>query len=207
MSWSSSVAPQPPRASYSRDLIGRTALVTGATSGLGLEAATQLAERGAKVIFGIRNPAKAERVVAAVRKRYSGDASPPSLDFVLPPAVPPLDLSDPASVDRFANAMLSDTATPLHILINNAGTSMLQGPAVDERGVNRLVQVNYLGAYHLTRLLEAKLVASGCRVVTVTSVTHRCYELPTDPRVFLHNTDKITYAWSKVANVRKLPKL
>ncbi|GLC39347.1 hypothetical protein PLESTB_000894800 [Pleodorina starrii] len=190
-----------PGRSPRRDLEGRVALVTGATSGLGLEAAAQLAERGAKVIFGVRNPAKAERVVAAIRKRFSGCPSPPSLDFVLPPAVPPLDVSDPASISRFARALLSDTATPLHFLINNAGSSLLPDPPVDERGVNRLVQVNYLGAYQLTRQLEAKLVADRCRVVTVSSVSHRSYELPTDPRVFLHSTVRMTYAWSKVANV------
>ncbi|EFJ45448.1 hypothetical protein VOLCADRAFT_94320 [Volvox carteri f. nagariensis] len=191
---------QPGGLASRRDLEGCVALVTGATSGLGLEAAAQLAERGAKVIFGVRNPAKAERVVAAIRKRYPADAAA-ALDFVLPPAVPPLDVSDPASITRFARALLSDTATPINVLVNNAGTSMLAGPSVDERGINRLVQVNYLGAYHLTRLLEAKLVASGSRVVCVSSVTHRCYEVPTDPRVFLHSTSRMTYAWTKVANV------
>ncbi|KXZ49861.1 hypothetical protein GPECTOR_19g312 [Gonium pectorale] len=202
-----------------RDLAGRVALVTGATSGLGLEAAVALAERGAKVIWGVRNPAKAERVLAEVRKRrvprgggppHADEAAgaggspapaPHYLDFVLPPAVPPLDLADPASIARFARALLSDTATPLHILINNAGLSMLPGPAVDERGVNRLVQVNYLGPYHLTRLLEAKLVASGARVVALSSVTHRCYEIPTDPRVFIHSTSTMVYPWTKLANV------
>ncbi|KXZ49862.1 hypothetical protein GPECTOR_19g313 [Gonium pectorale] len=209
-----------------RDLAGRVALVTGATSGLGLEAAMALAERGAKVIWGVRNPAKTERVLAEVRKRrvpggggaephggWGGHAdeaagaggspapAPPSLDFVLPPAVPPLDLADPASIARFARALLSDTATPLHILINNAGTSMIAGAAVDERGVNSLVQVNYLGPYHLTRLLEPKLVASKAWIVAVSSVSHRCYEIPTDPRVFIHSTSTMVYPWTKLANV------
>lgn len=62
-------------------------------------------------------------------------------------------------------------------------------------------QVNYLGPYSLTRLLEAKLVACRTRVVTVSSVTHRSYELPRDPRDFVHTTARVTYAWTKLANV------
>ncbi|KAG2452682.1 hypothetical protein HYH02_002914 [Chlamydomonas schloesseri] len=318
-----------------RDLRGRVALVTGATSGLGLEAAAALAARGATVLFGARNPHKAARVAAEIRARF-----PPGtdLDLVLPsphwphlhpaetdnvqvddasvgssergssrraqPAasaaaaaatppvlcVPPLDLADPASISRFAAALLgpppppppSSTAPsngaqaqqqqqqqavpqasggaasggagsrawvppagdekaaaaaaaaaaageggvwqlPLHILINNAGTSLLPpGPrsGVTDWGVNGLAQVNYLGAYQLTRLLAPKLLqgvraqaaaAAGPstplsrvagRVVAVSSVTHRCYELPADPRLFLHSTSDMTYAWTKCANVR-----
>ncbi|PNH04950.1 WW domain-containing oxidoreductase [Tetrabaena socialis] len=180
------------------DLVNRVALVTGATSGIGEEAAGMLAARGAKVIFGVRNPSKARRIAQALRDRYPGQA----LDLVIPPeAVPPLDLADPASIARFAAALLSDTATPLHILLNNAGSSMLPGPGVNDQGVNSLVQVNFLGPYQLTRLLEAKLVAGKARIVTVSSVTHRCYEIPADPRVFLHTTSSLTYPWTKLANV------
>mgnify|MGYP001807523956 CR=1 FL=1 len=52
-----------------RDLRGRVALVTGATSGLGLEAAAALAARGATVLFGARNPDKAARVAVDIRAR------------------------------------------------------------------------------------------------------------------------------------------
>ncbi|KAG2492105.1 hypothetical protein HYH03_009596 [Edaphochlamys debaryana] len=181
-----------------RDLAGRVALVTGATSGLGLEAAAQLAARGAKVLFGVRNPSKAAKVAESIRSRYPHQA----LDLALPPhGLPPLDLQDPASIAAFARHLLEDTHTPIDILINNAGTSMLSGPAITDLGVNSLVQVNYLGPYALTRLLEPKLVASRARVVCVSSVTHRCYEIPTDPRVFLHSTSTMTYPWTKLAAV------
>lgn len=65
----------------------------------------------------------------------------PTADLVYPPAVPPLDVAAPASIVGFATALLSDTSTPLHILINNAGASMLSGPVIDDRGVNKVVQV------------------------------------------------------------------
>jgi NAD(P)-dependent dehydrogenase (short-subunit alcohol dehydrogenase family) len=99
-------------------LRGQTAIVTGATSGLGLATAAQLAAAGARVILAVRNPDKARRVESGIR-RAAGDAG---VELVLPGAeVPALDLLCPTSIRAFAAWVLVTQQQGLHILVNNAG--------------------------------------------------------------------------------------
>ncbi|KAJ9528327.1 hypothetical protein QJQ45_014295, partial [Haematococcus lacustris] len=173
-------------------LLGQVAIVSGATSGIGLETAAGLAKAGAKVIFAVRNAKKAESVAAAIRERV------PRADLVYPPAVPAVDMMQPASIREFASAVLQHEKA-IHILINNAGMSRLPNEST-EQGVASLVQSNYLGPWLLTHTLTPGLVAGKARVVSVSSLTGRTCVLA-EPRVFLTSWHHSWYKHTKLANV------
>jgi NAD(P)-dependent dehydrogenase (short-subunit alcohol dehydrogenase family) len=127
---------------------GRTAIVTGANSGLGEVAACELARVGAHVILAVRNTAKG----AAAAEHMTGDVE-----------VRRLDLLDLSSVHRFADGI--DKAD---VLINNAGI-MATDYALTADGFERHIGTNHLGHFALTNLLLPKLTD---RVVTVSSLLH-----------------------------------
>ncbi|GAB3201976.1 oxidoreductase [Geodermatophilus arenarius] len=132
------------------DQTGRTVVVTGATSGLGLATARALAERGARVVLAVRDPARGESAAAGL----PGDVEARSLD-----------LADLASVRAFADAWDG----PLDVLVNNAGIMMVpQGRTAD--GFELQFGTNHLGHFALTNLLLPHLTD---RVVTVASTAHR----------------------------------
>ncbi|EFJ49458.1 hypothetical protein VOLCADRAFT_104328 [Volvox carteri f. nagariensis] len=170
-------------------LKGKVALVTGATSGIGLETASALAGLGATVILGVRNTKAAEDVVKQIQKDH------PGAKVVIGP---PLDLISQESVQKFAE-YINKEYPQLHILINNAGVSFMSKTFTPE-GVGGIAQTNHLGPYTLTRLLEKKLVASKARVVTVASVTHRTIIMK-NARSFLTDWRSGYYQHSKLANV------
>ncbi|MEW5307215.1 MAG: hypothetical protein WDW36_009623 [Sanguina aurantia] len=172
-----------------RDLSGKVALVTGATSGIGLETALALAGRGAHVILGARNLKLAAQVAASIRKDHP-DAK---VDVG-----PTLDLLQPDTIDVFAAAIDANYPT-LDILVNNAGVSFMKKVFTAD-GVGGIAQTNHLGAYKLTRLLEKKLVASKARIVTVSSVTHRIVTIR-DVTAFLKEWRSGFYFNTKLANV------
>lgn len=118
------------------DQSGRTVVVTGASSGLGLVLTEQLARRGASVIMAVRDPEKADRVRAGL----AGDIE-----------VRPVDLGDLDSVRRFADQMYAD-GRALDVLINNAGTGAQQR-VLGPQGYERTFATNHLGAFALTGLL------------------------------------------------------
>mmetsp|Transcript_29231 Transcript_29231/g.73454 ORF Transcript_29231/g.73454 Transcript_29231/m.73454 type:complete len:347 (-) Transcript_29231:618-1658(-) len=170
-------------------LAGKVALVTGATSGIGLETASALAALGATVILGARNRQKAEDTAALIKGRH------PGADVKVGPE---LDLKSLDGVRSFVKEFEKQDV-PLHILVNNAGANFSK-PWTTAEKVTGLVQVNYLGAFALTRLLEKKLVASQpSRVVNVSSVTHRVAVLD-DAKEFLYNWRKGQYQHTKLAN-------
>jgi len=139
----------------------RTAIVTGASSGVGLYTARALADRGWHVIMACRDLAKAEAASAAV-------AMPPSSRTLLP-----LDLSALADVRAFAGRFRA-TGRPLHALVMNAATYQprLQAPARSAEGYELNVAVNHLGHFLLARLLLDDLAAqAGARLVTLGTVT------------------------------------
>ena len=92
------------------DLTGRLAVVTGANSGTGKEAAKRLAGAGARVVMAVRTPAKGEQARAEILAAHPGA----QLD------VRRVDLADLTSVHEFADGLLAD-GTPLDLLLNNAG--------------------------------------------------------------------------------------
>ncbi len=131
---------------------GRTAIVTGANSGLGAVTARELARSGAKVILAVRTVSKGE---AAARQMTGPGAGPVE--------VRQLDLQDLASVRRFA-----DGVDEVDVLINNAGI-MATPLARTADGFESQIGTNHLGHFALTNLLLPKVTD---RVVTVSSLLH-----------------------------------
>lgn len=127
---------------------GRTVIVTGANSGLGLVTARELARAGATVVAACRNIAKGGAAAATMR----GDVT-----------VRKLDLQDLASVREFAEGI-----DAVDVLINNAGI-MAVPYALTEDGFESQIGTNHLGHFALTNLLLPKITD---RVVTVASVAH-----------------------------------
>ncbi len=141
------------------DLTGRTAVVTGANGGLGLETTIGLAGAGAHVVMAVRDQTKAAAAVETIRAQQA-DAS---LELV------PLDLGDLSSVATAAEKILAGHPV-IDILVNNAGVmAMPEGRTVD--GFETQLGVDHLGHFAFTaHLLPGLLAADKARVVTVTSV-------------------------------------
>ncbi|DBB18667.1 TPA: hypothetical protein ACH3X3_000279 [Trebouxia sp. C0006] len=173
-------------------LDGRTAIVTGATQGIGKEVAKELARQGATVVLACRNLDAARDCADEIR------AAQPAANVVVGPA---LDLSQPNSIRKFATTY-QQQQRPLHILVNNAGANYMP-ESYTSQGVGILCQVNYLGPYHLTRLLEPQLAASApSRVVNVSSIMHRAASVNSNIHRFLTDWNKGSqYANTKLANV------
>src|SRR4051794_30671469 len=140
------------------DLSGRTAVVTGANGGLGLQTALALAGAGAHVVLAARNPGKTTAAEARIQERYPAA----SLEVV------PLDLGDLSVVQAAASAIVG-AHERIDLLVNNAGVmAMPQGTTVD--GFETQLGVDHLGHWAFTaHLLPALLRAPAARVVTVTS--------------------------------------
>lgn len=174
------------------DQTGRTAVVTGANSGLGLHIATALAGSGATVILACRNIQKADTAADGIRS-------------VLPTAeveVQQLDLADLGSISRFVDRFRA--ASPaLDLLVNNAGLM-----AVDESttvdGFETQLGVNHLGHHALTAgLLPLMLNVPGSRVATMSSMGHRAGRLVLDDLMFERRGYQRwgAYFQSKLANL------
>lgn len=149
MSWTTNDIP---------DLTGRTAVVTGANGGLGLETARALAGAGAHVVMAARNPEK----TAGARESILGSHPGASLEAV------PLDLGSLASVREAADRILAGHER-IDILVNNAGVMAVPERRTED-GFEMQLGVNHLGHFALTaHLLPALLRADAARVVSVTS--------------------------------------
>jgi len=135
------------------DLTGRTAIVTGANSGIGLVTAQALAAHGARVILAVRDPAKGEQAADAMR------APGPS-------EVRLLDLASLDSVRAFARDW---SRQPIDLLINNAGV-MIPPLSRTADGFELQFGTNHLGHFALTNLLLPNITG---RVVTLSSSAHR----------------------------------
>ncbi|KRD24637.1 MULTISPECIES: oxidoreductase [unclassified Streptomyces] len=145
------------------DQRGRTAVVTGANSGLGYVTARELARRGARVVLACRSEVRGRDAVERLR------AEVPQAEVELGS----LDLGDLASVRAFAASLPYER---LDLLVNNAGVmAMPYGVTAD--GFETQFGVNHLGHFALTGLLLPRLLAAGDRtpgprVVTVSSMAH-----------------------------------
>jgi NAD(P)-dependent dehydrogenase (short-subunit alcohol dehydrogenase family) len=144
-------------------LQGKTVLITGANSGIGYQAALELARHGAHVLLACRNQQKGEQALA----RLLAEAPGSSAELVL------LDVSLLADVRRFVAEFLT-RQQPLDILINNAGIMALNPRQVTSEGFERQFATNHLGHFELTGLLlPAIMAAPAPRVITVASLAHR----------------------------------
>jgi NAD(P)-dependent dehydrogenase (short-subunit alcohol dehydrogenase family) len=143
------------------DQSGRTAIVTGANTGIGLETARMLALRGADVVLACRSPARGQAALARIQ------AEAPAARVSLAA----LDLSDLESVAAFA-ADFTASHDRLDLLINNAGV-MVPPLSRTAQGFELQFGTNHLGHFALTgRLLPLVLRTPGARVVTVSSGAH-----------------------------------
>ena len=147
-----------------KDLTGRTAIVTGGATGIGIETARALAEAGADVVIAARKPDLAEAAVADIAATAKGKVSWEMLD-----------LSSLASVRAFAERW---GTRPLHMLVNNAGV-MACPQGYTEDGLEMQVGTNHFGHYLLAVLLAPALEAGAkgagkpSRVVSLSSIGHR----------------------------------
>src|SRR5918994_7932722 len=173
------------------DQAGRTAVVTGANGGLGLETTRALAAAGAHVVMAARNQDKAAEAVADIR-RGAPDAS---LEVV------PLDLGSLASVREAAGRILA-AHEKIDILVNNAGVMGIpERRTVD--GFEMQLGVDHLGHYALTALLmPALLRADAARIVTVTSTAHHMGRAvdPANPHLEGRYGPWRAYGQAKLAN-------
>jgi len=141
-------APMPWTERDASDLSGKVAIVTGANSGIGLEAARMLAEKGAELVMACRNASKAESAAGIVRT-----AAPDAKV-----RVEPLDLSNLASVRSFAERMNRELPR-LDLLVNNAGIMAIPR-ALTADGFEMQLGTNHFGHFALTGLLQPTRLAS-----------------------------------------------
>ncbi|MDQ1545422.1 MAG: hypothetical protein QOH69_326 [Actinomycetota bacterium] len=152
------------------DLTGKHAIVTGANSGLGRELTRRLALAGADVVLAVRNQAKGEKELAALRAEVPNA----KLELRL------IDLASLASVASFADATRAD-GRPVDILINNAGVMMPPKREVTTDGFELQFEANYLGHFALTaQLMPLLITAKHARVVNLSSIYARSGRLDWD---------------------------
>jgi NAD(P)-dependent dehydrogenase (short-subunit alcohol dehydrogenase family) len=175
------------------DLSGRRAIVTGASSGIGIETARALAATGAKVTLAVRHTTAGERTADEIR-RTTG----------VPVQVGRLDLADLDSVRAFVSAWDG----PLHLLINNAGVMALPSRQLTARGWELQFATNHLGHFALTCGLHDALASgaqggSEARIVSLSSRGHlRSQVLFDDPHFTQRPYDPwLAYGQSKTANI------
>jgi NAD(P)-dependent dehydrogenase (short-subunit alcohol dehydrogenase family) len=166
------------------DLSGKTVLITGGHSGIGLETTKVMSEAGATVVVGARDVTKARQTFAEVKNVH----------------VAALDLSEPSSVDAFASEYRERFKT-CDILINNAGvmaTPLLR----NHSGYEMQFATNHLGHFQLTARLWNELREAAARIISLSSLGHRFSGiLFDDPNFLTHPYEKWTaYGQSKTAN-------
>lgn len=167
------------------DLQGKTAVVTGGYSGIGLETTRLLAEKGARVIVPVRSEAKAREALAGM----------PGVETA------PLDLADLGSVRRLADSLLG-TLERLDLLINNAGVMACPLQRVGP-GWESQFAINHVGHFALTQaLLPLLRRTEGARVIAVSSAAHKISDIRWDDLHFQAEAyDKWkAYGQSKTAN-------
>ena len=175
------------------DLSGKTAIVTGANSGIGFEAAKEFARKGAEVILACRSMEKGERAVSAIHAEIPNAKPKPMV----------LNLDSLASVRHFVDEF-KVAYSRLDVLLNNAGIMMVPYGKTED-GFERQLGVNHLGHFALTGLLfDVLLKTQQARVVNVSSNAHRFGELDFDDLMFDDEeayTPMKAYGNSKLANL------
>ncbi|XP_063830938.1 retinol dehydrogenase 14-like [Ostrinia nubilalis] len=150
-------------------LRGKTYLITGASSGIGLETAKALVKRKARIIMACRDVAKAKALIAGIRKEqpYGGELIPMQLD-----------LASLESIEKFVEVIKAGFYK-IDVLINNAGVAVpLKLDLKTKEGFEIHFGVNHLGHFYLTQLLIEHLKkGSPSRIVIVSSTLHEKGEI------------------------------
>jgi NAD(P)-dependent dehydrogenase (short-subunit alcohol dehydrogenase family) len=171
------------------DQSGRTAVVTGANSGIGLVTALELARAGAAVVLACRNVSKGTAAVKEIQEAVPGAEV----------EVQELDLSSLVSVRQFADAL---DVERLDLLVNNAGIMWMPQQRTQD-GFELQFGTNHLGHFALTGLLLVRLQRTEApRVVTVSSNEHRRGHIDFDDlQGERRYGSRRAYRQSKVANI------
>ncbi|MCP4621681.1 MAG: SDR family NAD(P)-dependent oxidoreductase [Bradyrhizobium sp.] len=174
------------------DMKGKTVFITGSTDGVGRYVATRLAEQGVKVLIHGRDAARAEAVIADI-KRAGGEA----------PVFYQADLSSLAETRKLADRVLADQ-TRLDVFVNNAGIgSQNEGPQrqVSRDGHELRFAVNYLAGFLLAHLLLPRLKASApSRIVNVASLGQHPIDFD-DVMISRNYSGSRAYAQSKLSQI------
>jgi NAD(P)-dependent dehydrogenase (short-subunit alcohol dehydrogenase family) len=174
------------------NLAGKSAIVTGANSGIGYHTALELARAGAGVILACRNEAKADEAKRRILAEIPGSTVSVSL----------LDLADLKSIRKFAEDFLKSD-NPLDLLINNAGVMAPPNRLETSDGFELQFGTNHLGHFALTGLLlPALLKCPTARVVNVSSNAHKLGTIDmNDLQSKKSYSPRGAYANSKFANI------
>ncbi|ROT84983.1 putative retinol dehydrogenase 13-like [Penaeus vannamei] len=181
------------RCSSKRSLAGKTVVVTGASAGIGKEAAKDFLRRRARVILACRNLEKAQKVA----EELVAETGNPEV------AVRRLDTADLASVRAFAEEFLR-TEDALHVLVNNAGIAGARTRQETKDGLELTMATNHFGHFLLTNLLLKRLQESApSRVVTVSSAAHMVVRKldPRDLNLSASYGSMQAYGLSKLCNI------
>lgn len=166
------------------DLTGKIAIVTGGSTGIGLETVRTLANAGATVIVPARDMEKAKRNLQGIKNVE----------------IEEMDLMIPDAINSFTEKFLA-SGKPLHLLINNAGI-MFVPLRRDSRGIESQLATNYLALFQLTAgLWKALKKANGARVINISSQGHQFAPFNfEDPNFESHEYDTLSaYGQSKTA--------
>ncbi|KAI9302561.1 hypothetical protein BJ944DRAFT_205832 [Cunninghamella echinulata] len=143
------------------DLTGKTAIITGASAGIGKVCALEMARKGCKIIFACRNEEKTLPVMEEIRKETGND----KLEFIK------IDLLSLQSVKKFIETV-KERKEKVNILMNNSGI-MFPAFALSEDGIESQFATNHLGHFYLTtELLPILEENAPSRIVNVSSLGH-----------------------------------
>jgi NAD(P)-dependent dehydrogenase (short-subunit alcohol dehydrogenase family) len=171
------------------DLSGRTAVVSGANTGLGLQISRVLAARGAHVVLACRDLAKAGHAASQIAAAFPGAST----------SIVRLDLTSQSGV-RSAAGEIGARFPRVDLLINNAGVMEVPYQRTGD-GFELTLATNHLGPFALTGLLLDRL-AAGARIVTVSSIGHLDGVIDFDDlHAERHYDPEQAYAQSKLANL------
>lgn len=169
------------------DLAGRQVVLTGASSGIGVETVRALGMAGADMVLGVRDVVKGEAALREIAADVRG-----SIGLLR------LELSDLASVDEFASGIEG----PVDVLIANAGVSKTPEKHL-ANGLDVRFATNHLGHFQLAHLLKPQMKQRGARIVVVSSAAHKGMRVRVDDLQWTarEHFDGAAYAESKSANI------
>ena len=172
------------------DQTGRVVVITGANTGIGFEAATVLADKGAHIVMAVRDAEKGKHAAAQISAVHAhADVS-----------VQQLDLSSLASV-RAAAHELKSAHPRIDLLVNNAGVMFTPAGCTPD-GLELQLGTNHFGHFALTGLLIDRLLATpGSRIVTISSLAHRMRATVSFNDVRRPYDRMAAYSRSKLANL------